>query len=379
MAKIVQYEIHILKRATVVLATSYGNPPQEKEHVVLKLTDENGVSGWGESTPLPKFTGETIAQVRLLLETEYLPYILGMDSAQIAAAHMRMDKHLPGNHAAQMAVDTAMFDLHAKALGVPLYQLLGGKVRDAVRINRHLGIMSISEAQDKAARYRQDGYTSIKMKVGGNVDDDIARIKAVRQVMGPDAKLRIDANGGYTYSDAMRLIRNVYDCDLEMYEQLLPKSSFEDILALKRNTGVPIGADEAINSVSDAIRYAEHRAADIFTLKLVKTGGLWNALAIARIAQAAGITCVVASTYDTQLNGAACLHLAAVLPCATIGNDITCFATQPDQAKTCHRLENGELSVGSEPGIGVQTLKELCLSTAPQQQLSGVYSQTVQE
>ena len=359
--KIQSYDLFVIKRPTIVLATSYGAPPQFKSHLLLKLTDESGISGWGESTPLTKFTGETIPQIKLILEEELLPEIKGLDTTQIAEAHWLMNKKLPGNHAAKMIIDTAMYDLMAKELGIPLYQILGGKVRNSSKINRHLGIMSEKEAIEKAFFYKENGFTSIKMKVGDSVDNAVARVKAVRNVIGPECQLRIDANGGYTYPDAMSFIRKVYDCNLEMYEQLLPKEDFRGILRLKEETGIPVGADEAINSISDAIRYAEYHAADVFTLKLVKTGGLWPALKIAAIAQEHNIKCVVASTYDTQLNAAACLHLAVSLPNATIGNDLTCYATQPTQADTCHNLSGCSLTVGNEPGIGVRSLNEINL------------------
>lgn len=357
--KIVSYKLFTISRPTIVLATSYGVPQQMKTHLLLRLTDENGISGWGESTPLPKFTGETISQIRLILEEELLPEILGLDSFQIAEAHRRMDKKLPGNCSAKMAVDTAMYDLMAKEMNLPLYQLLGGKVCSRSRINRHLGIMAEKEAVEKAAVYKENGFTSIKMKIGDDADEAAARVKAVRNVIGPDLKIRVDANGGYTYPEAMRFVRKAYDCNIEMYEQMLPKDDFRGILRLKEETGIPIGADEAINTVEDAVRYAEYHAADIFTLKLVKTGGLWPALKIAGIAQASNIKCVVASTYDTQLNAAACLHLAVSLPNADMGNDLTCYATQAELADTCHTLNGSFLEVGDAPGIGVFSLKEM--------------------
>ena len=172
-------------------------------------------------------------------------------------------------------------------------------------------------------------------------------------------KLRVDANAGYSYSDAYKFIRKTSDLDLEMYEQLLDKHDFNGIKQLKRDTGVVIGVDEAINTVQEAVRYAYERAADVFVLKLVKTGGIQNAVTISEIAASAGICCVVTSTYDTQINGAVCLHLASSLPVSTMSNDITCYATQPDMADTCHVLKDGYLTVGDEAGIGVRSLKEM--------------------
>jgi L-alanine-DL-glutamate epimerase-like enolase superfamily enzyme len=287
---------------------------------------------------------------------------MGLNSSQIAEAHFKMEKHLPRNYASQMLIDLAMYDLRAKELGVPLYELLGGKMRNASKINRHIGIMSTEEAKEKVAKYRDTGFTSVKMKVGVNVQEDVERVRAVRQVLGKNSQIRVDGNGGYTYPNAVRFVRGVYDCNIEMYEQLINESDFDGNVALRREMGIPTCMDEGIHSVKDAVRYAACQGTDMFTIKLVKTGGLWNALAIAKVAQAAGIICVVASTYDTQINAAACLHLAVSLPNSTIGNDLTCYATQAAQANTCHCLQGNMLYVGDEPGIGVCSLCELDLS-----------------
>ena len=359
MGKVVSAEVFLLHRKTIVLATAYGRPAQIRGHVIVKLTDENGLCGWGEATPLPKFTGETPEFVQYVLEKELISEIIGVDAADLWEARNRWNHKLPEHAAAKMALEAAFYDLAAKERKHPLYQMFGGKLREKVMINRHLGIMGIDEAVEKAVQYREQGYHSIKMKIGTDVEEDIRRVCAVRDAVGYEMKLRVDANAGYSYSDAYKFIRKTCDLDLEMYEQLLDKHDFNGIKQLKRDTGVVIGVDEAINTVQEAVRYAYERAADVFVLKLVKTGGIQNAVTISEIAASAGIRCVVTSTYDTQINGAVCLHLASSLPASTMSNDITCYATQPDMADTCHVLKDGYLTVGDEAGIGVRSLKEM--------------------
>ncbi|MBP2657769.1 MAG: chloromuconate cycloisomerase [Firmicutes bacterium] len=359
MARIKSFKTMLLQRSTIVLATAYGRPAQTKEHVFVILEDEDGVCGWGESTPLTKFTGETTHSVRLLLEEELLPAIVGMDSFNIAAIHRVMDRALYGNTSAKMAIDTALYDLNAKAMDVPLYQLLGGCVRKTVMINRHLGIMSVEEAVEKARGYVQDGFKSIKMKVGNHPDEDINRVQAVRDAVGTDIHMRIDANGSYTYPQALRVARALADVNLEMFEQPLPKWDVDAMVDLRKIVNMPLGADESITSVQEAMIMAQRGAADVFTIKLVKIGGLYPALQVAGIARAANISCIVAATYDTQVNTAHCLHLACALPGEIIPCDLTCYATQPTQADTCHILKDGMLTVGTEPGCGVRSLIEL--------------------
>lgn len=358
MSRIIKAEVKKIERPTTVMTTSYGAAPQKKEHVFLVLEDEDGVQGWGESTPLPEFSGETTSVVQMILEQVLLPQVMGVDSFDIAETHKIMDRAIYGNHAAKMAVDTALYDLNAKKLGIPLYDLLGGKAREGSPINRHIGIVPTEKAAAIARDYAAAGFSSIKIKVGADVSADAARVKAVRQAAGADVSLRVDANGGYSFHDAMKFIDATASCRIDIFEQLLPKERLKEAALIRRQTGIQLCADEGICSPQDGLRHAEMGAADLFTIKLVKTGGFYPALQIAAIAQAAGIGCIVVNTFDTQVNCAACLHLACSLPGAQTANDLTCFATQPDMAVSCHELTGDFLRVGRGRGIGVMRLQE---------------------
>lgn len=358
MSRIARYELRIIARSTVVMTTSYGPAPQEKEHVIVRLEDEDGQQGWGESTPLPEFSGETTSVVELVLRTILLPCVVGSDSFDIVTLHEKMDHAICGNNAAKMAIETAAYDLNAKKFGVPLYVLLGGRMRNNVVINRHIGIIKLDDAVKLALEYVKQGVKSIKMKVGADVQDDASRVRAVRTAVGRDIRIRVDANGGYDIVKARDFVRRVIDCDLEMYEQLISPGNLDGAAALRHFFGISLCADEGLCTPSDALAHVEKEAADFFTIKLVKTGGIYPALQIASIAQAAGIGCVIASTFDTQINGAACLHLACALQSVNVACDLTCYATQSSMADTCHVLSDGKLNVGAEPGIGVRSLSE---------------------
>lgn len=361
MAKIIHYQTHYLIRPHIVLTTAYGKPVQEKAHVIVELTDTDGNTGYGEATPLPSFTGETTKVVQTVLEENLLPLIVGLDSMELAVAHEKMNHAIGENHAAKSAIDCAMYDLSAKALGIPLYRLLGGKCRDSVNINRHIGITEIPEAVNLAKKYLEQGYFSIKMKVGVDALSDAMRVRAVRETVGESAKLRVDANGGYTETEARKFVKLTEECEIEFYEQLLPKWDVKGMLRLKQECGIPILLDEAVNSVRDASGFAEAGMADAFTIKLCKCGGLYPALGIAKIADAYGMKVVVASTYDTHIGCAACLHLASALPNIRAACDLTTFATQADYAETCHKLDGMKLYAGKNPGIGVFSMKDFIL------------------
>lgn len=353
MAKIISASVTCLTRPHVVLTTSYGEAKQERTHAIVTLTDEDGRVGYGETTPLAHFNGETAGTATLVLQEVLLPALLGLDCFDIAAAHQRMDHAIADSFGAKSAADCAMYDLAAKTLGVPLYALLGGKCRDNVPINRHMGIVSTQEAENMAKDYAAQGFLSLKLKVGGNVDVCAERIAAVRRAVGPKARIRVDGNCGFSYPQAVQLIRRTEECRLEFYEQLLPKWDMDGMRRLRKELGAPILADESVNSVRDAMEYALHDAADAVTIKLCKCGGLYPALRIAAAAEAAGMQAVIASTYDTHIGCSACLHLASALPNAQTACDLTTFATQPIQAESCHTLEGMYLHAGSEPGIGL--------------------------
>ncbi len=358
MTKIVRADAMLLKRKHTVLTTSYGKAKQEKEHVIVVLEDEKGNRGYGEATPLPKFSGETAEIVKAVLLSELLTLLPGLDSSAIALIHQKMDKQIFGNRAAKCAIDCALYDLTANSLHIPLFELLGGKVRDKVPINRHIGIVSMEETVRLAQEYKEQGFCSLKIKVGTDTAMDTQRIHAIRKIMGPDAKLRIDGNNGLHWNEACSLIEAIQDCDLEFYEQLLPKWDLTGMKELKRKYGIRIAIDEALNTLQDAVRYAEAEAADAFVIKLVKCGGLYPALSIAAVAQAYGLPVIVTSTYDTQIGCAACLELACALPNAETGCDLTAFAIQPEWAEMDHRLQGMLMECGSAPGMGIFAMKD---------------------
>lgn len=358
MAVIEKSSVRIVYRApSSKLKTSYGDPQTAKAHVLVSLTDSDGVTGWGEATPLPKFNGMTASMIALALEQEFLPLLKGREAGDIAGIMAALDAHLPGNTDAKCAVDTALHDLRAKELGVPEYDLLGGRCRESVMLNRHIGICSVEESAASAQKYAAQGYKSIKMKIGLDPDEDIRRVRAVRRALG-DLPLRLDANQGYSFAEALRVLRAIEDCNVLFCEQPLAKGDLKGFRALHDQVSVPLAADESLTDLESALRLAEARCVDYFTIKLIKCGGLFMARQIAAVAEAAGIRCVVTSTFDTQLGAAHCLHLASSLANAPVACDLTCFASQQDQGVSAHTLQDGALSAGSAPGCGVFSIDE---------------------
>ena len=356
---IVSWNVYRITRGGAsMLATTYGPAPAVWEHVIVQLTSKNGLSGWGEATPLTEFNGETASTVECILRQELLPALTGEDCLNIAKIHWKMERAAAGNYTAKTAVDMALYDLAAKELGVPESVLLGGSLRQGIPINRHIGITTTQEAVDMAFQYKAQGYTVLKMKIGLDPEADIERINEVRRAVGPDMKIRVDANQGYDYNTASRVIHQIRDAEVEYMEQPVRASDWKALKQLRSQGEVAIGADESMHSLRDAVFLAENECADVFVIKLIKCGGLFQAKKIADFAEEAGIRCVVTSVFDTQIGAAHCYMLAAGLKSA-MSCDLTCFASQETMAGTAFRLEHGQLSGGSLPGCGVEWIEEL--------------------
>lgn len=353
------YRLYSVRRErSSKLTTSYGEPADSATHVLVQLSTRDGLSGWGEATPLPMFTGETAESIQQILIHDILPPLRGMDSEDINTIHDKMANTIYGNTSSKAAVDMAIHDLTARSLGIPEYVLLGGKCNASIGVNRHIGITGTEQAVSEARRFVSDGYVTLKMKAGLNPENDVERIHAVREAVGNDITIRVDFNQGYDFSTARRVIGALRDDKIQYFEQPLSRHDFRGLKALREITGAHLGADEGLCEIHDAISLAENGCVDVFVIKLVKMGGLKQAREIAAIAGAFDIQCVVTSVFDTQIGAAHCLQLAAALP-NVLSCDLTCFASQPTMAKTCHLLSNGSLIVGGVAGCGVESIDEI--------------------
>jgi L-alanine-DL-glutamate epimerase-like enolase superfamily enzyme len=341
------------------LSTSYGEAPAVRPHVIVELGADAGPVGLGEASPLPEFTGETASTILKVLEDGYLNAIVGRNPAEIAAAVADLERLQPGKPSAKAAVDLALHDLAGKLLDVPTSTLLGGARRPSVRLARAAGIGPTGEIVALAEGYAAAGFRTLKLKVGRDPKQDVERVRAVRGAVGPDVHIRIDANQGYDTDTAIWVLSRLEGCHLDYIEQPVPRLDHEGMARIRRVTGMRILADEAVHTPQDAIALIRADAADLFALKFVKTGGLARAREIAAIGEAAGIDCVVISTFETQIGAAAGLHLALTLPIGHHAHELTVFVTQSGMARTGIRLEGDALFPAAAPGHGVENIVEM--------------------
>lgn len=260
--------------------------------LLLELRNQDGRSGWGEGVPLPVLTGETLQGAISALCGVWLPGLVGRDPSELQALRSDLHKLLSGNTAARCAVDLALHELVAQQWQIPVWRLLGGDNR-TVETNYSIGLCSPSEAAEQARSLVENEYQIVKLKIGEDPELDLERVASVRAAIGPDIRLRVDANEGWNYLQALRFLRRAGAYALEFIEQPLVRSDWEGLRRLRGESPVPICADESLRGVHEARQLAQMQAVDIFNLKLMKCGGLLEAREIVTIARAHGIQMMI--------------------------------------------------------------------------------------
>src|SRR5262249_4746335 len=267
-----------------------------------------------------------------------------------------MARRLQGNPFARAAVEMALWDLNGRALGVPVHRLLGGRVRDRVPLSWSLAVedpeVEVAEARALVAR----GHRIFKIKTAAHPRaHDAARVRRVREAVGPTVSLRVDANQGWDRAGALRAIRALEPYDLDFVEQPLPRWDLDGMAQLGRSVSVPLMADESCFSLHDAMTIARLGALSILGLKVTKSAGLLGTMAIARIAEAAGLTCYVGCMIETSLGTAAYLHVALAAAPVTWGCELFGpLLLTADVVREPRRYAQGAIQSLDGPGLGVE-------------------------
>lgn len=281
------------------------------EAILVELRDEDGRSGWGEATENWKVTGASLAGVEAALTGPLRAVVLGRDPDGVVPLARDISLAVVGNQAAKSAVDCAVHDLAANRLGVPLARLLGATTL-RLPTDVTLAAGSAADMARAAASRRDEGFSVLKIKLGDPGEDDLGRLTEIGAA-APGARLRIDANQGWSVKQAIRLIREFEQTglDIEFVEQPVAAGDIAGLAAVTHAVGIPVVADESVWSPADALRLVQTRAADLINIKLAKCGGLWPARQILAVAQAAQVGVLFGSMLETHVGTAATAALAA--------------------------------------------------------------------
>jgi o-succinylbenzoate synthase len=281
------------------------------ENTVVLVKTDTGDTGYGEAPPTELITGDTnesiIAAVRLMEKD-----LLGLDIDHLERIMEAINGACVNCTSAKAAVDMAVYDLMAKSCGKPLYQFLGG-YRESVETDLTISMNEPDEMCEDALEAKAQGFNVLKLKVGIDPEKDIRRVLAIREVVGSQIKLRLDANQGWTPKEAVRVIMSLEDkgINIELVEQPVKASDFNGLKYVTDSVSTLIMADESLFSPEDALHLLQMKAADLLNIKLMKCGGIYNALKINAIAESYGVECMLGSMIESKISLSAATHLAA--------------------------------------------------------------------
>ena len=344
-------------------------------YVIVKLHSDVDVTGYGEACPCYEFTGETTGTVISILKERIFPAILGEDLFNVEAITSKMDEATVGNASAKGAIDMAVYDIMGKVLNQPIYNVLGGRVRDKALYMGGASITTIEETIETCVRDVGKGIQELKIKVGEDPSKDAEKIRRVREAVGPDVQIRVDANQGWkTPHRAIKAINLMERYGLQLVEQPILAWNLRGLSHIRRHVSVPIMLDESVHTSKDAVKAIEAEACDIINIKLMKSGGIFEALKINAVAEASGIECFMGGMGETSIGQAAALHLFASRSNIRYG-DVELpadeWGLEEDIASGLELVKVEKIlymRIPSSPGLGVQVNDETVrkyLMTAP--------------
>lgn len=327
------------------------------EDVVVRITADTGETGYGEAPPTAVITGDTKGSVICAIRDFIRPALLGMEIENIDGIMEKLHGCILKNTSAKACVDMAVYDLYGKCFNAPLYRLLGGYRRE-FETDLTISVNPIDEmVRDSLAAVKR-GYRILKTKVGKEGAKDIDRIGAIREAVGKDVKIRVDANQGWSAKEAIHILSAMEDKGLgiELCEQPVKAHDLDGMRAVTKAVYTPILADESVFSAEDAVEIIRTHAADLINIKLMKTGGIYNALKICGIAETYGVECMVGCMLESKLAVSAAAHLAAakrIVTRADLDGPSLCridpFEGGPD-------FQENRIVMNDLPGIGIRTV-----------------------
>jgi muconate cycloisomerase len=320
IAAVETYPVRIPLRPECRMVSALGRH-EESRFVLVRLRTDNGIDGAGEATATVRWSGETVWGVRALIDRVLGPALLGSELnpedpfRSIEAIDRKMEDLVIHNWFAKSAVEMACWDVMGKQAGKPVYELLGGKCRGLdIRSRFSMGAYEVERARARAAELVAQGFDTVKVKVGGDPERDIARVQAVREVIGPERALVIDANCGWDADTAVSCVRQLADCRLALVEQPTPDGDYEALARVRGETGATVMADDMCFNLVHARELIRQQACDVISVYPGKNGGIRKSRAIAEFAGRHGVACTIGSNLEWDVGTAAMGHLIVATP-----------------------------------------------------------------
>jgi len=321
------------------------------DSTIVGVETDTGLVGYGEVCPLGPFYLPAYAEgVRAGLR-ELGPHVLGYDPRELSKLNYRMDAALKGHPYVKSGIDIACWDILGQTTGLPVFMLMGGRFGESVRLYRAISQESPEEMAKKVTGYRSEGYTRFQLKVGGDPDLDIERIRAVRAMLLPSDRLIADANTGWTQHEAMRVVRAVQDVDVYIEQPCL---TYEECLAVRRHCNHPFVLDENVDSLDMLLRAKADLAMDVVNLKISKLGGLTKTKQARDLCVSMGIAMTLEDSWGGDITTAAIAHLAHSTPeeFRFTSTDFNSYVTV-STAEGAPQRKQGFMSTSAMPGLGI--------------------------
>lgn len=360
--KIHTFPITLIVRPEFYIVSSAGAHPISR-YVLVAVEADDGQMGWGEATVVPAWSGETQGGALALINDYFVPMLVGSDLDSFESLVKKMDSIID-NPFTKAAIEMALLDLKGKHERKPIYELLGGAQNSLkIPIKFSIGLREPEDTAKIASDKVKQGFTAIKLKVGPDSEKDLARVKAVREAIGPNIRLNVDVNGGWSAERAIREIPRYKKFNLEYVEQPTPRWDIEGLARVRAAVDTPIMADEAVFDFWQAEQVVAKKAADLISIYPGKNGGILKAQKICKLAEGAGIACHLGSNLEWDIGTSAMCHLAAACGNVQVNNfppDILgplYYAMHPRSKPV--QFQNGRVCVPEGFGLGIEmTLDE---------------------
>ena len=328
------------------------------EDVIVEIHTDTGAIGYGEAPPTGAITGDTTGAIIGALKDHIIKTIVGRDVEDFENLMQAVQKCIVKNNSAKAAVDMALWDLYGQLHKIPVYKMLGAS-RNKIITDITISVNDPDEMARDAINAIERGYDCLKVKVGISPELDVARLKAIRDAVGTAPLLRIDANQAWTPKQAVRILNQMQESglDIELVEQPVKAHDFDGLKYVTERSYVPVLADESVFSPEDAMKIMQMGAADLVNIKLMKCGGIYNALKIASAAEVYGVECMIGCMLEAKVSVNAAVHLACAKQIITkidLDGPVLC---SEDPVLGGAVFNEREITVSDEPGLGIKGIE----------------------
>jgi len=330
------------------------------EDIIVEVHTDTGNIGYGEAPPTGVITGDTTGAIIGAVNDHIRKALIGKSVDEFEDLMITLNECIIGNTSAKAAVDIALWDLYGQLYNAPIYKLLGGK-RKSIVTDITISVNDPEEMAKDSIEAVKRGYDTLKVKVGKEPKKDIERLAAIRGAIGYDANIRIDANQGWKPKEAVHILRKMEDkgLNIEFVEQPVTAHDINGLKYVRDNITIPVLADESVFSPIDALRIMQIAAADIINIKLMKTGGIYNALKICSLAEIYGVECMIGCMLEAKVSVNAAVHLACgkgVITKVDLDGPVLC---SEDPIIGGSVFDEKQILVSQGPGFGIKGIKDI--------------------